>query len=103
MNTLCLRRLSRIVPLALLAALSLPVLAGPDRWVRALPEPAGYAPMHVAQRRVSLEQAIAIAQRQTGGRVLDAKEQGSQYRIKLLTRRGEVIVVYVDAETGAVR
>jgi hypothetical protein len=35
--------------------------------------------------------------------VLDAKDLGSQYRIKVLTRNGEVRVVFVDAETGAMR
>ncbi len=57
----------------------------------------------VAERRVTLAQAVAIVQRATGGKVLDAKDLGGQYRIKVLTRSGEVRVVYVDAQTGAMR
>ena len=41
-------------------------------------------------QRISIEEAIAIVQRETGGRVLDARAQGQQYRIKVLTRSGEV-------------
>jgi uncharacterized membrane protein YkoI len=42
-------------------------------------------------------------QRATGGRVLDARESGEGYRVKVLTRRGEVRTVYVDARTGEMR
>lgn len=55
------------------------------------------------RRRVSLEQAIASVQRATGGRVLDAKDFGDQYRIKVLTRDGEVVTVRVDARSGSIR
>jgi uncharacterized membrane protein YkoI len=55
------------------------------------------------QRRISLEQAIAAVQRATGGRVLDAKDMGDLYRIKILTRQGEVRIVHVDARSGAMR
>jgi hypothetical protein len=44
-----------------------------------------------------------MVQRATGGKVLDARDLGGQYRIKVLTRSGEVRVVYVDAQTGAMR
>jgi uncharacterized membrane protein YkoI len=44
-----------------------------------------------------------MVQRATRGKVLDAKDLGDQYRIKVLTRSGEVRVVYVDAQTGAMR
>jgi uncharacterized membrane protein YkoI len=57
----------------------------------------------MAERRISLEQAITIVQRETGGRVLDARDQGERYRVKILTRRGEVRVVYVDATSGEMR
>jgi uncharacterized membrane protein YkoI len=63
----------------------------------------GFAPSHVAQQHISIQQAIAIVQRETGGRVLDARDQGQQYRIKVLTPKGEVRIVYVDAATGAMR
>ena len=63
----------------------------------------GLCTSQLAQQRISIEQAIAIVQRETGGKVLDARAQGQQYRIKVLTRGGEVRVVYVDAATGATR
>ena len=63
----------------------------------------GYAPRTVAERRVSLAQAVEMVQRATRGKVLDAKDLGGRYRIKVLTRSGEVRVVYVDAQTGAMR
>jgi uncharacterized membrane protein YkoI len=56
----------------------------------------------LAERRVSLDQAVAIVQRQTGGKVLDARPQGDGYRVKVLTRGGDVIVVFVDGRTGDV-
>jgi hypothetical protein len=42
-------------------------------------------------------------QQATGGRVLDARDEGSVHRVKVLTPRGEVRVVIVDARTGAMR
>ncbi|MBX9963487.1 MAG: hypothetical protein K2Y35_10550 [Burkholderiales bacterium] len=56
----------------------------------------------LAERRVSLDQAVAIVQRQTGGKVLDARPQGDGYRVKVLTRSGDVVVVFVDGRTGDV-
>ena len=56
----------------------------------------------LAERRVSLDQAVAIVQRQTGGKVLDARQQGAGYRVKALTRSGDVVVVFVDGRTGDV-
>jgi len=53
--------------------------------------------------QVSMEQAIDTVQRKTGGKVLDARRRDDAYRIKILTRRGEVRVVYVDARTGQLR
>ena len=61
------------------------------------------APRSAAERRLTLEQAIQSVQRATGGRVLDAREARGEYRIKVLTPRGEVRVVYVDAQSGAMR
>jgi uncharacterized membrane protein YkoI len=61
-------------------------------------------PTLIAQSgRVSLEQAVARVQRATGGRVLDARDEGEQHRIKVLTQQGEVRVVTVDARSGAMR
>ncbi len=53
---------------------------------------------------VSRDQAAAEAQRQTGGRVLsvDKSESGRRtvWRIKVVTPRGEVRVVFIDADAG---
>ncbi len=55
--------------------------------------------------RLSLNDATDLVQKRTGGRVLAAQEIREQgralYRIKVLTRQGEVRVVLVDAETGS--
>ena len=60
----------------------------------------GFAARTVAEHRISLQEAVERVQRATGGRVLDAKDNGDHYRIKVLTRGGEVRVVIVDAATG---
>ena len=57
----------------------------------------------VADRAVSMGQAIDSVRRTTGGRVLDAQDAGSHYRIKVLTRDGEVRVMNVDASTGRIQ
>ena len=53
---------------------------------------------------VSREQAAALAQSQTGGRVLSVEksESGrrSVWRVKVVTPRGEVRVVLIDAAHG---
>ena len=53
---------------------------------------------------LSLNDATDLVQKRTGGRVLAAQEIREQgralYRIKVLTRQGEVRIVLVDAETG---
>ncbi len=53
---------------------------------------------------VSRDQAAAAAQRQTGGRVLsvDKAESGRRtvWRVKVVTPRGEVRVVFIDADAG---
>ncbi len=96
--------MKRFLPAAALVCLTL--LAGPaaadrNRWAR--DDPPAYAPHSTQDARISLEQAIRNVQRATGGRVLDAREVPGGYRIKVLTRRGEVRVVHVDARTGAMR
>ena len=77
--------------------------AASDRWYLEAHGRRAFSAHQVAQQRVTLQQAIDIVQRATGGRVLDAKEGNGQYRIKVLTRNGEVRVVYVDAQTGEMR
>ena len=53
---------------------------------------------------VSRDQAAAAAQRQTGGRVLsvDKTESGRRpmWRVKVVTPKGEVRVVFIDAGAG---
>jgi uncharacterized membrane protein YkoI len=79
------------------------ISAQAQRWTPESAGALGYAPRAAAERRVSLAQAVELVQRATGGKVLDAKDLGGQYRIKVLTRSGEVRVVFVDAQTGAMR
>jgi uncharacterized membrane protein YkoI len=60
-----------------------------------------------ARADVSRDQAAAVAQRETGGRVL-AVERGDAggrpaWRVKVVTQRGDVRVVMVDATTGQTR
>jgi uncharacterized membrane protein YkoI len=89
--------------LATAASIALPhaASAARDRWPRG--DPPAFAPHSTANSRVTLEQAVQSVQRAVGGRVLDAREVSGGYRIKILTPRGEVRVVYVDAKTGAMR
>ncbi len=60
-------------------------------------------PMKVADRAVSMRDAINRVRQQTGGRVLDAQDGGDHYRVKVLTPQGVVRVFRVDANTGAIR
>ena len=99
--------LLRLVPALTLTAATLladPVHARQDRWGA---DATGFAPVFaphaVAERRISLQQAVERVQRATGGRVLDAKDLGDHYRIKVLTRSGEVRIVVVDAASGNVK
>ena len=54
-----------------------------------------------ALAEVSRDQAAATAQRQTGGRVLSVEKtesgRGAAWRVKVVTPKGEVRVVFVDA------
>jgi uncharacterized membrane protein YkoI len=74
---------------------------GRDRWRDV--EPHSYAPDSSADRRITLNEAVERVQRRTGGRVLDARDLGDAYRLKVLTRNGEVRVIFVDAATGSFR
>jgi hypothetical protein len=96
-----LKRACCAVALALVAALA-PAHAR-DRWLVEEGGPSKYAPRSTNERRISLEQAVERVQRATGGRVLDARPAGDDYRVKVLTRRGEVRVVHVDGRTGEMR
>jgi uncharacterized membrane protein YkoI len=101
MTGFTLRRAGCVIALAL--ATTLPAAHARDRGPPENVEQNAYAPRSTAERRVSMGQAIERVQRATGGRVLDAREAGDGYRVKVLTRRGEVRVVYVDARTGEMR
>ena len=90
----------------LLPALVLLVFAATSPYVVAgqLPRDGGVyqGPIKVADRAVSISEAIDRVRKSTGGRVLDAQDAGSHYRIKVLTRDGEVRVMRVDARTGSI-
>ena len=75
-----------ILPLRplLLAALTALALAG---------APAAWAD-------VGPDQAAAVAAQATGGRVLSVDRAGRAWRVKVVTGRGEVRVVMVDAASG---
>ena len=49
---------------------------------------------------VGPDQAAAVAAQATGGRVLSVDRAGRAWRVKVVTGRGEVRVVMVDAATG---
>lgn len=100
MRTLSWKHARLALALLVVAAAAAPVQADHGRRAREVGPPQGFAPHSTAERRISIEQAIARVQRETGGRVLAARDQGDRYRIKVLTRDGEVRVVYVDAVTG---
>ncbi len=56
---------------------------------------------------IDRDQAAAQVQKQTGGRVLSvdsAQRDGRKvFRVKVLTRSGEVRIVVVDAKSGRIR
>ena len=91
--------LKRLLLALAFSALMLPTLSTQARQ-RA---PDDFSVRRVAENRISLDQAVATVQRAIGGRVLDAREVGNGYRIKVLTPDGEVRVVFVDARSGAIR
>ena len=59
--------------------------------------------VRVAERAVSMRDAVSRVRQQTSGRVLDAQDRGTHYRIKVLAPEGEVRIYRVDAQTGAIR
>lgn len=58
-----------------------------------------HAPRREETRRdgMSLDEAVARVQRETGGRVLAAETRGDTHRIKVLMPNGAVRVIHVDA------
>lgn len=63
-------------------------------------------PWRLAAAGISASEAAARVQQRVGGRILAVEtvqgRDGVYYRIKVLTRRGEVRVYRVDAATGRV-
>lgn len=53
-----------------------------------------------AWAELSREDAAAVAQRVSGGRVLSVEKSGTVWRVKVVTAKGEVRVILVDAATG---
>lgn len=54
----------------------------------------------LAAGSVSKAQAVSIVQRAHPGRVLSVKQSGGIYRVKILSEKGEVRIVRVDAASG---
>ena len=76
--------LTRLRPLCLGALTALALAGAPAAWADVGPD-----------------QAAAVASQATGGgRVLSVDRAGRAWRVKLVTGRGEVRVVMVDAATG---
>lgn len=92
--------------LALLCALILPAVAGAEPWQ---PPAHRYQPDsgRPAQARITMGEAMGRVQQAFGGRIIQAQParvNGREgYRIKVLSARGEVRVVYVDGETGFIQ
>ena len=61
----------------------------------------------LAWANLSRDDAAAVAQRDSGGRVLSVEKSGSSgqpvWRVKVVTPAGEVRVINVDVATGQVR
>lgn len=72
-----------IILLAFTLSLNLPVYAGPAT--------------------ISKQQAVNIAQKVNPGRVLSVKLKGATYKVKTLSRNGEVRVISIDANNGKVK
>lgn len=51
---------------------------------------------------VSKQQAAGIAQQYVPGRVLKVTYDGSVYRVKIVSKSGDVVSVIVDAQTGEI-
>lgn len=94
----------KTLALFLVLLLSGPAVAG-EPWNH----PRRFAPetSRPAMARISMGDAMEMVTRATGGRVVLAQPSSMNgregYRIKVVTRHGEVRVVYVDSETGAMQ
>lgn len=94
-----------------LSVFLLALLVSVPAWSRvSVPEPLAGAEtvrMQLAMRNLSPGEAAARARSVYPGRVLSIKRVRSggriYYKVKILTGRGAVRVVFVDAQTGAVQ
>ena len=66
----------------------------------------GLSPL-LAQAQISADTAARIAQQEVAGRVLSVdqvdKKDRTWFRVKLLDQSGSIVILWIDAETGAVR
>lgn len=65
-------------------------------------------PLILAQsKRLTLDEAVELVQKQTGGRILAADstrvDGRDGYKIKVLTGQGDVKIFFIDAESGAIK
>ena len=60
------------------------------------------APAHVMAEGISKQQAASIAQGVSPGRILAVKQKGKTYRVKTLSRNGDVRIIVIDASSGKV-
>ncbi len=57
---------------------------------------------HAATQNISKQQAAQLAQNKVPGRVLSISREEDSYRVKILRKSGEVVIVFVNATTGDV-
>jgi uncharacterized membrane protein YkoI len=55
-----------------------------------------------AEKSVTKQEAVSIAQQHYPGRVLAVKLKGNSYQVKTLNDNGEVRIIVIDAKTGRV-
>lgn len=96
----------RVKKFLLICALILPSVAAAGPWQTSPPRQQA-KDGRSAPARISMSDAMDMVQQAFGGRVIQAQParvNGHEgYRIKILTARGEVRVVHVDGETGAMQ
>lgn len=89
---------SKLTPILLIASLVLPVLGSAQSHP---PEHTARQLLLAKQELIGSGEAVAIAQRQYGGKVLSVdlikKGKSPVYRIKLLTDEGRVKTVHINA------
>ncbi|NOQ64865.1 MAG: hypothetical protein GQ582_10170 [Methyloprofundus sp.] len=56
---------------------------------------------YAAPDAISKQQAVSIAQQAYSGRVLGVKQKGNHYQVKTLLANGEVKIMLINKQTGA--